>query len=235
MSLVFPLEAPVKIALVTMSLAPLPPTFSKKPLKAGGSISYAVGLFVAITLIAVVFVPLALMVLTQVFGMPLAMSAASVWELVLWALLVPMLAGLVIHHIWPSFGDRVAEPLAKAGSILFLIVFIAILVRVWPAMISLIGNGTVLAMIVLAVIAIAVGHALGGPAPGDRTTLALASASRHPAIAIAIASANFPDQKLAPAAVVLYLIVSGLASAPYLKLVGRRRASGIGEMRARPV
>jgi len=51
LAVTLPLEPPVKIALVTLSLAPLPPTFSKKPLKAGGTVSYAVGLFVAITII----------------------------------------------------------------------------------------------------------------------------------------------------------------------------------------
>jgi BASS family bile acid:Na+ symporter len=44
---------------------------------------------------------------------------------------------------------------------------------------------------------------------------------RHPAIAIAIAQANFPDQKLAPAAILLYVLVSAIAAAPYLR--ARRR------------
>jgi hypothetical protein len=34
---------------------------------------------------------------------------------------------------------------------------------------------------------------------------------------MAIAAANFPGQKLVPAATILYLIVSGILSAPYLK------------------
>jgi BASS family bile acid:Na+ symporter len=42
--------------------------------------------------------------------------------------------------------------------------------------------------------------------------LALATTSRHPAIAIAIAHANFPQQKLAVPAIVLYLIVSGIVT-----------------------
>jgi BASS family bile acid:Na+ symporter len=91
-------------------------------------------------------------------------------------------------------------------------------------MISLIGNGTILVMIVLAVVGLAAGHLLGGPDLEDRTVLALASSVRHPGIAIAIAHANFPDQKLAPAAVLLYVIVSGIASRPYLSWTGRQRA-----------
>ena len=212
-----PLDAPVKIALVTMSLAPLPPTFSKKPLKAGGSISYTVGLFVAMTLIAILFIPLALTLLTRVFGVPLQMTPGAVWSMVVWSLLAPLAAGLVIHQLAPAFAERIAYGVAKAGTMVLLVAAAPILARVWPAMISLIGNGTILAMIVLAILAMAAGHLLGGPEPENRVTLALASAGRHPAIALAIARANFPDEKLASAAVLLYLLVCGLATAPYLK------------------
>ena len=48
--------------------------------------------------------------------------------------------------------------------------------------------------------------------------LALATASRHPALALAIAHANFPEQKLAAPAVLLYLIVSGIVTALAPKL-----------------
>jgi BASS family bile acid:Na+ symporter len=74
---------------------------------------------------------------------------------------------------------------------------IPVLIALFPAIISLVGNGTILAFAAFVVVALAVGHFLGGPDPDERTVLALASASRHPAVAIAIAHANFPDEKLA--------------------------------------
>src|SRR6185436_10129938 len=209
LAVTLPLEPPVKIALVTLSLAPLPPTFSKKPLKAGGTVSYTVGLFVAFTIIAVGFIPLALYLLNRLTGIALQMSPAAIWTLVLWSLLVPLVAGVFIHQIAPAVAGRAAEPVANVGSIVLLIAVIPILIRVWPVMLSLIGNG----------------HVLGGPDPAERATLAFSSAARHPAIAIAIANANFPDQKLAPAAVLLYLVVSGIVGAPYLRWVGRQQTS----------
>jgi BASS family bile acid:Na+ symporter len=222
------LDAPVKIALVTLSLAPLPATFSKKPLKAGGKVPYAVGLFVAITLISVLFIPLALSLLARLTGLPLQMTGANIWALVVWSLLAPLVAGLVIHQVAPAFADRAADPVAKAGSILLLLAAVPILIRVWPVMITLVGNGTLVAMIVLAVLAVATGHLLGGPDRDDRSTLALASAGRHPAIAIAIAKTNFPDEKFAPAAVLLYLIVCAVITVPYLRRVTRYRSVSAG-------
>ena len=67
---------------------------------------------------------------------------------------------------------------------------------------------------------------LGGPDDEDRSVLALASAARHPGVAMAVASANFPDQKLAPAAILLYLLLSAILTIPYV--MWRRRHAEIG-------
>jgi BASS family bile acid:Na+ symporter len=73
-----------------------------------------------------------------------------------------------------------------------------------------------------------VGHLLGGPGAAERMVLALATASRHPGISVAIAAAAFPQQRLVGAAVGLYLLVSALASGVYLALVRRRLAAASG-------
>ena len=62
--------------------------------------------------------------------------------------------------------------------------------------VRIVGNGTILAMVVFVIVAVAVGHWLGRPDPAEQTTLALATASRHPGLAMAIATANFPEQRL---------------------------------------
>lgn len=229
----FALEPPVKIALVTLSLAPLPPTFSKKPRKAGGKLSYTVGLFVAVTLIAIVFIPFALALISRVSGVPLQMSSGAVWALVLWSLLLPLVTGMAIRRAAPSFAERVAGPVKSIAGVVLFVAVLPILIKVWPIMMSLVGNGTLVVMIILAVLALAAGHLLGGPDPEDRAVLALSSAARHPAIAIAIAQVNFPDQKLAPAAVLLYVLVSGLVTVPYLKWVARQQRPVVGEVSPR--
>ena len=53
------------------------------------------------------------------------------------------------------------------------------------------------------------------------------------AIAIAIAQANFPDQKLAPAGILLYVLVSVIAAAPYLRARRRQEAETKGSGEAR--
>ncbi|MNW21381.1 hypothetical protein D3C71_2222690 [compost metagenome] len=53
--------------------------------------------------------------------------------------------------------------------------------------------------------------------------LALSTASRHPAIALAIAKTNFPDEPFLAATIVLYLLVVTLLALPYVKW--RRRSA----------
>jgi BASS family bile acid:Na+ symporter len=62
---------------------------------------------------------------------------------------------------------------------------------------------------------LAAGHLLGGPNPANRAVLALTTSSRHPGIAAAIAALNFPDEKLAFSAILLYLLVNVILSLLY--------------------
>jgi BASS family bile acid:Na+ symporter len=56
--------------------------------------------------------------------------------------------------------------------------------------------------------------------------LALAAATRHPGLAIAIGAASFPEQtQNATAAVLLFLLVSGAATAPYVQWMKLRAES----------
>jgi BASS family bile acid:Na+ symporter len=73
-------------------------------------------------------------------------------------------------------------------------------------------------------VGIAIGHFLGGPDPEDRTMLAVATASRHPAVALAIAHTNFPLQKLTMPIVVVYVILSAIVAVPYIAWAKRQQA-----------
>jgi BASS family bile acid:Na+ symporter len=89
---------------------------------------------------------------------------------------------------------------------------------------SVIREGTLTAIAVLALLGIAVGHFLGGPEEDDRTVLAFATVSRHPGVAIAVA--NLTDQPLAPIGVLLAVIVSEIAAVPYKRWRKRLRTAG---------
>jgi BASS family bile acid:Na+ symporter len=221
LALVFDCHQAVKIALVALAVSPVPPILPKKELKAGGTASYAMGLLAAAALLAIVLVPLTIRALGPTFGRETHISYVAVAKLVLSTVLVPTAVGIAIRRLAPAFAERMAKPVSAVATVLLLVGSLPILFTAWPSISSLIGSGSIIAFTLFVLVGLAAGHLLGGPDPQDRTVLALSTASRHPGMAMAIAQANFPGQKLVLGAVLLYLIVNGVCSALYLTF--RRR------------
>ena len=68
---------------------------------------------------------------------------------------------------------------------------------------------------------LAVGQTFGGPLREDRPVLALATACRHPAVAIAIATTMFPNEQLVGAAVLADLLIAAVVTVPYVRMSRR--------------
>jgi len=218
----FDLDRAVKIALVAIALSPMPPFLPSRNIKAGGQSSYAIGLLVATGLVSIVYVPLALVLLELVFDIPLTVSVRHVIVPVGWTIFIPLVVGLLVKRFAPIVAARVAGPAGRLASLLLLVGLIPLTVMSVARAMPLAGSGAFLAMLVLCVIGLAVGHLLGEGAPADRATLALATAARHPGVAMAIARANFPDQTLVFPVVFLYVLLNVIVSVPYVRWNARR-------------
>jgi len=225
-ALAFDLPPAVKIALVAFSVSPIPPLVPNKALIGGGHQGYAIGLLVAGSVLSIILVPLAMELFQVVFGMPLQMTPRSVAALVLMSVLGPLAAGIALRAAAPAIAERVAGPLGILSMILLILCCVPVLIVEWRQFVSLIGNGTFLAFGAFAVVGLFIGHMLGGPQFEEREVLALYTSARHPAVAIAIAQTNFPQQRLALAAILLLLVISALISVPYV-LWTRRHLSGL--------
>lgn len=217
LALVFKFHPAVEIALIALAVSPIPPVLPKKEFKAGGRASYAIGLVVAASLLAIVFVPFAVDLIGRLFGRSTQAPMGTIAQLVMMSVILPLAAGILIHHFAPALAEKIARPLAMVAGVLLLAAVIPIIITAWSAITSLIGNGTIIAIAAFILFGLAVGHFLGGPESEDRTVLALSTASRHPGVAMSIAGINFPGQKLVMAAVLLYLIINAIISIPYLK------------------
>lgn len=211
------LHPAVKIALVALSVSPVPPLLPRKQLKAGSGTENTFGLLVGAALLAIVTIPLTLEIFSKVFGVAIHMAPSAVAALVLVTVLGPLGAGIAVREFAPPLAARIAKPVGIFAAILLVAAVLPILFTTIHAVVSLIGNGTLLTFASFVVIGLLTGHILGGPDGDHKTALALSSAARHPGIALSIAHVNFPEQKLALTAVLLYLIVCALLSIPYVK------------------
>lgn len=211
----FELRPAVKIALVALSISPVPPFLPEKQLRLCSSEAYVYGLFVATAIVSVVLAPVAMILLGMRVPMDHPVSAGRVLGIVTLTVLAPLLLSMLVRRIWPASSDRLGAVAHTAGGVILVVALLPVLVAQWPAIRSLIGDGTLLAIVVFTLLGLLIGHMLGGPDAEGRTVLALATASRHPAVALAVASAAFPGERLVPAAVLLALLVGLIATAPY--------------------
>src|SRR5215510_9077968 len=163
----FDFKRPVEIALVALALSPVPPLLPSKEAKARGHAAFhafIVGLTAWLGVVAIVAEPLMLRLLEWISGR-----------------LLPLAAGIILNRVSPAFAERAAPIAARVGRILLYPSALLLLIASMPAIMPLIGQGTLLAMVVFVASGLAIGHVLGGPNPDHAAVLGLATASRHPA------------------------------------------------------
>ena len=215
MGLLLDLERPVRVGLLAMAVAPIPPILPRRQLDMGGSTAHVIGLLIIVSLVAVVQVPLMVDVLGRVFGRETSFGPGQVARVIGVTILLPLTAGLVLRWLAPRWAARVAPLASQGGMALLVVALIAILIKAGPAMISLVRGDAMLAIVSVAAVAIGTGHWMGGPLSSDRAILAFAAAMRHPGLALAIATANLPEEPRMLAAILLYVLVALVLTSLY--------------------
>ena len=222
---VVPLDRPYAIGLLLLGGAAGAPFLPKLAELAKGDLAFSVGLMLLLTVGSVVFMPVVLPLLIP--GL-----SADPWPLLrplLFTMLLPLAAGMAVRRqserwaarLRPVFGigvERQHDPGRRPAHRAEL--------RGHDRHLRQRGGrgGRVFVALILAV-----GYALGGPAPGTRSVLGLGTGQRNVAAALVIATQNFTDP-----GVVVMLLVSTLAGLVVLLLAARfcaRRASPAATVR----
>jgi BASS family bile acid:Na+ symporter len=217
----FAIRDVVEISLVALAISPVPPLLPVKETKAGGKASFGLGLLLLLALLAIPAAALAIRVLERLSNQPLGIEATAIARVSLMTVLGPMAAGMLVRAFAPAFAARIAGAVSFGARVLLAVGAIALLAGVWRSVWAATGQGSVLAILVFIAVGLVVGHVLGGPEREESVVLGLSTACRHPAIAYAIASANFPEERFG-GAIILYLLLSTLVGIPYVKWNRRR-------------
>jgi BASS family bile acid:Na+ symporter len=226
----FDFRPPVEVALIALALSPVPPLLPKKEGKAGGHHSYGLALMAMLALLSIVVVPVSMEILERMFHVPLAVAPQVVAKVVLQAALLPLAVGMIVRALAPRFAARIEKPFELVAKILLPLAVLVLLAATLSAAGAAIGGGTVLAIVIFVVAGLVVGHVMGGPDLDHSVVLAISSASRHPAIALAILTANFPNEHFG-GIIMVYLIVSAVVVIPYT-VWQRKRAAGTASARS---
>jgi bile acid:Na+ symporter, BASS family len=218
----FDLPPTVAITVIVLSVSPVPPLLPRRQIAAGGTRLHALGTLVAAAVISIVFVPAAVHLFGKFFDRPAGISSATIARIVTISVIGPLAVGMMVRRFWAGFARRAATPLSQLAMLLLVAGTLPVVFTQISAVKLLIGHGTLLTLIVFVLVGLVSGALLGGPELSHRIDLALATASRHPGVAMAIASANFPNPRFVIPAILLYLVVCVIVSGIFLAWLRRR-------------
>jgi len=211
----FQLPPVAKMALIAMSVSPIPATLPQKEIKAGGEADYAYTLLFSAVIVSVLTIPMSIGIIDNFFDQTVDVSALELIKVLIKSIFLPVSVGIFVKIFARKIADKIKVPLIKVASFLLQVSLVGILIVSWRIVISIVDSLTLIAIILYCLLAIIAGHVLGGPTKEHRTVLAFSTLSRHPGIAIAISSILFPGDIGIKATILVFLIVSTIMAKLY--------------------
>jgi BASS family bile acid:Na+ symporter len=207
------LPGPARLAIFVLAISAGAPLLPRK-LSNLGREGYVFSLVVISSLVAVVTVPAWMELLGRVVGREASLDPWAVARLIAKAFLAPLAAGMVLHYLLPRTAEKVSDAILKVAGAVLAIAALTLLVMA-RSLLFQVGLVSLLALAGTAVVALAIGHLMGGPDPGDRKALAVSCATRH--VGLAMLAASVVPGAQTTALVLVYLLAAACVTIPYLK------------------
>ena len=211
-----PLDRPHAIGLLLLGGAAGAPFLPKLAQLARGDLAFSVGLMLLLMVVSVAFMPLVLPLMIP--GL-----AADPWPILrplLFTMLFPLAIGMIVKNRSERWAARLRPAFERVSNVSMILAVVLLIVLNFGAMVGTFGSGAVAVALVFVALTLAVGYALGGPAPGTRAVLGLGTGQRNVAAALVIATQNFP----ADPGVVVMILIATFAGVVVLLFAARRFA-----------
>lgn len=210
----FNLSSESATVLAILAAAPGAPLTTKRSQMAGGNIPYSTSLQLTLALLAVILTPLTLAIFYAIFDLDLErVTILQVAQQVIEVQFLPIGIGLLLQKFRPQWTKKIVKPLIFLANVLFVIMLVTLL----PVAIPLIFKINILSMIAIVIMAIAslaIGHFLGGAQVDERSALAVASVARNIGLALFIITLNETTKPFIPT-LVAYMIIGAIVAVPY--------------------
>ncbi|MFM7394119.1 MAG: hypothetical protein ACKO22_07105 [Cyanobium sp.] len=206
----------VGAALLGLTVSPVLPPWAKKGAALGGNADYVIGLQLLSCAVALLAAPVMIAAGAQMFDVETVLPPWAVEKVLLATVLAPLAVGLVLARLAPLRAPRLAVVAERLGGVLLLSGVLVLLALQAQAIRGAIGHGTLALIALLVGAGLLLGHLLGGPDPAHSRPLASAMVSRHPAVALLLASAAVPQhQPTVLGTVLLYMLTALLLPIPF--------------------
>jgi len=214
-----PLEQPLRIGLVLLSMTAGSEAGPKIIETAKGNIAFSVALLTMQLAVTIIYVPLVLSLLLPEVHFNHSKLLLKLFALVL----LPMVSGLFLKARHGSIAERIS-PFMHSMSTLFMFLMASLIIILnFAEIVRLIGSGAILAGAIFVIIAFIIGYLVGGPGQDTRRTLGFMSGARNSSISLMIASQVFDDPDVL-LMITLTVILMLLILLPTAYWFGRRTA-----------
>jgi predicted Na+-dependent transporter len=219
---VMDLDQDIYTGLLLMATAAGAPFLPKLAQVAKGNSAFSVGLMVLLMVTTVVYMPIVL---------PLLLSGVDVsaWDIaksLIFLMLLPLGIALLVKARWSEIADGLQPHMAQASSISILLLLVGGVILAWDSIISLIGTGGIIAIMIFLLVSLVIGYFSGGSDPGTRSVMGLGTAQRNLAAAMVVGGQNFSDSPNVLVTVIVAGIVGLILLMPIAGELGRHTASG---------
>lgn len=216
------LDLPLAVVtgLAVLAAAPGAPLTHKRTRMAGGSVPYSASLQLTLALFAVLITPLTLAIFYALFDIQTeSVTTLEVARQVATVQLLPVCLGLAVQRFGPKVSATIGHPLNLVANILFLALVLFALIP-GAHMTATLGGLPIVAIVVMVVVSLIIGHMLGGPLLEERFDLAIASIARNIGLALFITTLSGVEKEIIPT-ILAYLILGSVVAIPY-SLWGKR-------------
>jgi BASS family bile acid:Na+ symporter len=227
---VMDLDQDIYTGLVLMGTAAGAPFLPKLAEAAKGNAAFSVGLMVLLMVVTVVYMPLVL---------PLLLSGVSInaWDIaksLIFLMLLPLGIALFVKARWSDIADGLHPLMAQASSIGIVILIVGGVILQWDNIVSLIGTGGLIAIVIFLLVLLVLGYFAGGSDAGTRSVMGLGTAQRNLSAAMVVAAQNFSDKPNVLLTVVVAGIIGLVVLMPIAGELGKRMRSSGSSAEAKP-
>ncbi len=227
---VMDLDQDIYTGLVLMGTAAGAPFLPKLAQAAKGNAAFSVGLMVLLMVVTVVYMPLVL---------PLLLSGVSInaWDIaksLIFLMLLPLGIALFVKARWSEIADGLHPLMAQASSIGIVVLIVGGVILQWDNIVSLIGTGGLIAIVIFLLVALVLGYFAGGSDAGTRSVMGLGTAQRNLSAAMVVAAQNFSDKPNVLLTVIVAGIIGLVLLMPIAGELGKRMSSSGSSAEATP-
>jgi bile acid:Na+ symporter, BASS family len=211
----------VSVGFLILAVCPGAPVCPMATKLAKGNVPWAIGIMVILAGLSAVLSPALLSVLLTWLtpDSELQIDYLAIVRTLMVAQLLPLAAGLAIHHWTPNFAEKIAKPMNLAANVMLLVLIGLLLATQYDTLAAIRIRGWT-GMSLLFIASLAIGWVCGGTDVAIRKALAVTTTGRNAAVGLAIATGNFAGTE-AVTAVVAYALVSIVGTFVGAVLLGR--------------